>query len=226
MKSRVGFIVAAVLYVGNFAALAAPVKTVEAGYAATLDDFDIDLVVESAAKAMADAARNYYLPDKPENSKPIARYRKDSRMMIFGNTTFKRELARICVDLAKAAIDAGSPDAVMLPGLPLERRPAAADYDEGVSSITVTEGEVKIMDTNTMPCINSAVKALHDSVHGQFLPASPANTAAKDAYSRQFGSIMTANRLFNHELAEVCSKLVGIAKKEAERDRAKKKQGR
>ncbi len=45
----------------------------------SIEDFDINAVVEATIKAMAAAARNYYLPDNPANSKAISRYSKDAR---------------------------------------------------------------------------------------------------------------------------------------------------
>jgi len=198
--------------------------TPETGSAAKLEDFDIDLVVDAAVKAMADAARGYYLPDRPENSKAIKRYSKDARKMVLMDTSFKRELAQMCTDLADAANNAARPDAAMLPGRPLTLSQNLPPVEEGVSSITVTEADgMTTVFTNTMPCINAAAQTLHRTVRGQFIPESAGNTAAKEEYGRQFSSIMTANRLFNHLLAEVCSNLVKLAKGESEQGRKKNK---
>ena len=192
------------------------------GPAKTLDDFDIDLTVETVVKDMADAARNYYLPDSPASSKAISRYTKDSKKIVHYNTDFKRELAQVSIDLAKAAVDAMNPETAMLPGIPLEQPPAPLSYVEGVSSITVmqVEGYTTIY-TNTMPCINATGKALERSVRVQYIPGSSKTSAAKSAYGRQVSAILTANRFFNHALAEVCAQLVRAAKAEADQNRKK-----
>lgn len=200
----------------GWAGKAQPGITAEtAGESATqiqsIEDFDIDAVVEATVKAMADAARNYYLPDKPANSKAIARYAKDARELVFRDSDFKKELGRICIDLANAAVRSSGQDVAMLPGQPLTLRQTYPDYNEGVSSITVTQGRVMVEYINTMPCINAAAKALHGGVRRQYLPESPENSPAKDAYGNEFAAIMSGNRLFNHTLSEVCAELVGLA---------------
>lgn len=177
----------------------------------SIKDFDIDAVVEAAVKAMADAARNYYLPDKPGNVKAIGRYTKEARELVFRNSDFKRELGRISVDLANAAVRASERDVAMLPGQPLTLPQDYADYDEGVSSITVTQGKVMVEYVNTMPCINAAAKTLHGGVRRQYLPDSAENLPAKEAYGSEFAAIMSGNRLFNHTLSEVCADLVSLA---------------
>lgn len=229
MKERYFF--AAVLILGvSGAALAAdqrprpvPAKAQEGRRAPTPEDFDIDKVVEAVVKAMADAARNYYLPDKPGSAGAIARYTKDARTLAFRDTTYKRELAQVSVDLARAAVDAASPETAMLPGRPLKLKPAKPDYEEGVSSITVTEGKTTVVYTNTMPCINAAGTTLNRAVRGQFMGDTGADAAAKDAYGSRGAAILSGNRLFNHALAEVCAKMVRLAKMEAGGEKAGKR---
>lgn len=221
MKER--YFLAAVLVLGvSGAGLAAdyrprpvPAKAQEGRRVPTLEDFDIDKVVEAVVKAMADAARNYYLPDKPGSAGAVARYARDARTLAFRDSTYKRELAQVSADLARAAVDAASPETAMLPGRPLELKPAKPDYEEGVSSITVTEGEIMTVYTNTMPCINAAGTTLNRAVREQYIEDAGENAAAKDAYGSQVAAIMSGNRLFNHALSEVCAKLVGLAKMEA-----------
>jgi hypothetical protein len=82
------------------------------------------------------------------------------------------------------------------------------------------DGDMKVVFTNTMPCIQAAATALHTATLGQF-PETASNPAAKETYMSQFGSIMTANRLFNHVLADVCSSLVGVAERASERNKKK-----
>lgn len=187
------------------------------------DDYDIDKVVEAVTKAMAVAARNYYLPDKPENSKAIARYAKDSKKVIFSDTTFKRELAQICMDLSGAAGNAANATAQMLPGRPLRLPSETAALDEGVSSMTITYegGEVAMVYTNTLPCINATGATLHGATLEQY-PRTAADAAARSAYGQELSSILTANRLFNHALSEVCARLVQTAKRTAEAEKKTK----
>lgn len=186
--------------------------------AASLDGYDIDRVVDTVVKAMGDAARNYYLPDKPENAKAIKSYTKDARKAVLMDTSFKRELAQVCIDVANDAANAGS-DAVKLPGRPLLLPSGMPPVPLGVSSKTVTtDGDMTVVFTNTMPCIDAAAGSMHDATLRQF-PKTASDTVAKKTYTRQFGSILTANRLYNHLLAEVCDQLVGLAKRYSEQNR-------
>jgi len=186
--------------------------------AASLDGYDIDLVVDTVVKAMGDAARNYYLPDKPENARAIKRYAKDARKAVLMNTSFKRELAQVCLDAAKGAANAGR-DKEMLPGRPLVLPSGLSPVPLGVSSKTVSmDGDQMTVFTNTMPCIDAAAGSMHDATLRQF-PETASAPAAKETYTREFGSILTANRLYNHLLSEVCAQLVGLAKKRGDRGR-------
>ncbi len=184
-----------------------------------LAGYDIDAVVDAVVKAMGEAARDYYLPDKPENSKAIKRYTKEARKGALMDTSFKRELAQISVDVANAAANAR--EVSMLPGRPLVLPSGLKPVPLGVSSKTITtDGDMTTVFTNTMPCIQAAATALHSATLKQF-PETASNQAAKEAYMSQFGSLMTANRFFNHVLAEVCSKLVGFAERSSEENRKK-----
>jgi len=186
----------------------------------SLGDYDINLVVDAVVKAMGDAARDYYLPDKPENSKAIKRYTKDARAIIMMDTSFKREFGQVCVDVANAAANAGR-DTEMLPGRPLVLPLGLAPVEIGVSSITASmDGDMKMIYTNTMPCIQASATTLHRATLRQF-PDTASNPDAKEAYGRKFGSILTANRLYNHVLSEVCAKLVGYAEKVSAQNRKK-----
>ncbi len=186
--------------------------------AASLDGYDIDQVVDAVVKGMSDKARNYYLPDDPGNTKAIKRYGKDARKAVMMSTAFKRELAQVCVDVANNAASAGG-DAEKLPGQPLETPMGLPPVPLGVSSKTVTtEGGVTVVYTNTMPCIDAAARSMHSATLSQF-PNTAADSAAKKVYTRRFGNILTANRLYNHLLAEVCSQLVELAKKYSEQNR-------
>lgn len=188
------------------------------GPARTLRDFDIDAVVEAVSSAMTEAARNYYLPDEPENKKAIVRYRKNARNLLKYNSTFRRTLGDICVGLANTAVRAVNQERDSLPGkplsLPVDR--TYEPYDEGVSSITVTEGEVMVVFTNTMPCINAAGRALNGGVREQYMPGVPEGSPDRDQYGRGAAAIMSSNGLYNHALAEVCAKLVQAAKRVSE----------
>lgn len=187
-----------------------------------VEKFDIDRVVETTLTAMAAAARNYYLPDKPENARPISRHTKDSLKIAFADTAFKQELARICVDLAAAARAAGK-DEQMLPGRPLELPRSYPEVPIGVSSITVSEEKgMTVVFTNTMPCVSTGAKALHAAMLKEF-PRTAAEDSAKKRYTREFGVILTNNRLFNHLHAEVCSKMVRAARMAAQENSATKK---
>lgn len=186
--------------------------------AASLGGYDIDRVVDAVAKAMGDAARNYYLPDKPENAKAIKRYTKDARKAILMDTSFKRELAQVSLDVANDAANAGQ-DTERLPGRPLVLPSGMSPVPLGVSSKTVTtDGGMMVVFTNTMPCIDAAAGSMHDATLRQF-PKTASDSVAKETYTRQFGSILTANRLYNHLLSEVCSQLVGLAKRYSEQNR-------
>ena len=185
--------------------------------AASLDGYDIDQVVETVMKAMGDAARDYYLPDKPENAKAIKRYTKDARKAVLMSTAFKRELAQVCVEQANNAANAGS--AAQLPGRPLITPLGMPPVPIGVSSKTVSmDGDTMVVYTNTMPCIDAAAGSMHDATLRQF-PKTASDPAAKETYTRQYGNILTANRLFNHLMSEVCSQLVGLAKRYSEQNR-------
>ncbi|MHB0997155.1 MAG: hypothetical protein ACYC2I_12370 [Elusimicrobiales bacterium] len=182
----------------------------------SLEGYDIERVVDAVAIAMGDAARDYYLPDKPGNAKRIKRYTKESGKLILMNTSFKRELARVCVDVAKVAAKAGR-DEEKLPGHPLKLLSGLSPVPVGVSSKTVSmAGETKIIFTNTMPCVNAAARALHSATLEQF-PKTAADPAAKESYTHQFGNVLTGNRLYNHDLAEVCAKLVDFAERSSMR---------
>ncbi|GEM_PF-6154045 len=187
-------------------------------------DFDIDKVVDAVAGEMAAAARDYYLPDKPENSALIARHTKDARKIILSDTTFKRELAQVITELSGAAENAGAPGTPMLPGKPLVTTALLKPVEQGVSSITVTyeAGEVTAVYTNTMPCINAAGTTLRGATLAQY-PRTAADPAANAIYGRELSSILSSNRLFNHALAEVCKTLVQAAKRAAEAGAGKKK---
>lgn len=185
--------------------------------AASLDGYDIDRVVDAVIKAMGDAARNYYLPDKPKNAKAIKHYAKDARKIVLMNTSFKRELAQVCMDVANNAANSGS-DAEKLPGRPLVLHTGMSPEPLGVSSETVsTDGDGMVVFTNTMPCVNAAASSMHGATLRQF-PKTASDSAAKETYTHQFGSILTANSLYNHLQAEVCSQLVELAKRQAEKD--------
>ncbi len=185
--------------------------------AASLDDYDIDQVVDTVIKAMGDAARDYYLPDKPENAKAIKSYTKDARKAVLMDTSFKLELARVSMDVANDAANAGS-DAVKLPGRPLVLPSGMSPVPLGVSSITVSsEGGMKVIFTNTMPCIDAAAGSMHRATLRQF-PKTASDSVAKETYTRQFGNILTANRLYNHLLSEVCSRLVDLSKRYSEQN--------
>lgn len=186
--------------------------------ARTLGDFDIDAVVEAVTSAMAAAARNYYLPDKPENSKALARYRKNAKAILSYDSTFRRSLGEVCVGLANTAVKAVNREDEMLPGKPLTL-PVKQNYEpyvEGVSSITVTEGETTVVYTNTMPCINAAGRALNSGVREQYMPGAKEGSPDREYYGNGAAAIMSSDRLFNHSLAEVCSKLIRAARREAE----------
>lgn len=187
-------------------------------HARTIRDFDIDMVVDAVTFAMAEAARNYYLPDKPTNPKAIARYRKDAKTLISHDSAFRRSLAEVCTGLANTAVKAVNQENEKLPGKPLSSpmKQEYADYEEGVSSITVTEGEMTVVYTNTMPCINAAGMALSGGVRDQYMPGAPQGSPEREYYGSGAAAIMSSNRLFNHSLAEVCAKLIRAAKMEAE----------
>lgn len=186
--------------------------------ARSLRDFDIDAVVEAVTNGMAEAARNYYLPDKPENAKAISRYRKDARFIMNHNSAFRQSLGNICIALARISVEAVNHDYEQLPGKPLSLSPKQRyePYDEGVSSITVTESDVTGMFTNTMPCINAAGEALFDGVRNQYMPKAQEDSSEQEHYKREASSVMSSNQLYNHVLAEVCEKLVQVAKLQAE----------
>ncbi len=187
-------------------------------HAKSLRDFDIDAVVEAVSSAMAGAARNYYLPDKPENSRAIARYKKDARTILAYDSTFRRSLGEVCLGLANTAVKAVNQEEEKLPGRPLTL-PMKQDYepyDEGVSSITVTGSEPLMVFTNTMPCINAAGRALNGGVREQYLPGAKEGSPEREYYGSGAAAIMSSDRLFNHSLAEVCAKLVRVARREAE----------
>ncbi|MBI5744011.1 MAG: hypothetical protein HY952_05635 [Elusimicrobia bacterium] len=183
----------------------------------SIRDFDIDAVVEAVTSAMADAARNYYLPDKTADRKAVSRYRKDARTLLSRDSTFRRSLGEVCVGLANTAVKAVNQEWERLPGKPLTLpvKQSYAPYDEGVSSITVTEGEPMVVYTNTMPCINAAGKELNGGVRMQYLPDAPEGSSELEYYGRGAAAIMSSDQLFSHALAEVCAKLVHLAKKEA-----------
>lgn len=186
--------------------------------ARTLRDFDIDAVVEAVTSAMTAAARNYYLPDKPGNSKAIARYRKDARAILSYDTTFKRSLGEVCIGLANTAVKAVNQEDERLPGEPLTL-PVKQNYEpyyQGVSSVTITEGETTVVYTNTMPCINAAGRALNAGVREQYMPGAKEGSPDREYYGNGAAAIMSSNGLFNHSLAEVCGKLVRAARREAE----------
>ena len=186
--------------------------------AATLDGYNIDQVVDAVLKAMGDAARNYYLPDKPENAGAIKRYTKDARKMVLFDTAFKRELGGVCAAVANAAAIADS-DAQKLPGRPLVLPLGSSPVPLGISSETVSmNGDMRVVFTNTMPCVDAAAGSLHGATLRQF-PKTASDGVAAGTYTRQFGSSLTANRLYNHLLAKVCSQLVGLAKSYAEQSR-------
>ncbi|MDE2292203.1 MAG: hypothetical protein KGL53_08980 [Elusimicrobia bacterium] len=188
----------------------------DAGRSKRLERFDIDAVVTATTQAMADAARDYYLPEGKAPKKAVARYQKDARRLVSYDSTFRRELARVVTEVAGTADAADSPEQ-MYSALPAaEERP---NYVEGVSSISwITvegpDGPQRADYTNTMPCINAAAKAMFDSTLAQF-PEVAKDPKAKAAYGRGFGQDLTGERLYNHVLAEVCMKLVKAARDEA-----------
>ncbi|PKM98899.1 MAG: hypothetical protein CVU79_01220 [Elusimicrobia bacterium HGW-Elusimicrobia-3] len=167
---------------------------------------------------MANAARNYYLPDKPENSKAIARYRKKAKTILSYDSTFRRSLGEVCIGLANTAVKAVNQAGEMLPGKPLTLpvKQNYLPYDKGVSSITVTEGKTTVVFTNTMPCINAAGRALNGGVREQYMPGAKEGSPDRDYYGNGAAAIMSSDRLYNHSLAEVCGKLILAAKREAE----------
>lgn len=186
---------------------------------ASLDGYDIDLVVDAVIRAMGEAARDYYLPDKPENAKAIKRYTKDARKAVLMSTAFKRELAQVCMEQANNAAKAGS-DGQKLPGRPLLTPSGMPPVPLGVSSKTYStdgDGNTLAVFTNTMPCIDAAAGSMHNATLRQFSKTA-SDPAAKDNYTRQYGNILTANRLFNHLMSEVCSQLVGLAKRYSEQN--------
>jgi hypothetical protein len=170
---------------------------------------------------MGGAARAYYLPEKPENAKAIKRYNKFVKNIASGRTDFIRELAEVSGELAMAAAEISRSGQVSS-GEPMETAPAAPNYEEGVSRVTVSEGKIKVVDTNTMPCINAAGKALVDNVRGQYFPDSSSQASKRKAFGRKFAEILSADRPYNRELSKVCSKLVHAAKREAEKSTAGK----
>lgn len=193
--------------------------------AASLDGYDMEQVVDTVIKAMGDAARNYYLPDKPENAKAIKHYTKDARKAVLMSTSFKRELAQVCLDVANNAANSGS-DAEKLPGRPLVTPLGMPPVPLGVSSKTVTtEGDTTVVFTNTMPCIDAAAGSMHDATLRQF-PETASDSVAKETYTRQYGNILTANRLYNHLLSEICAQLVGLAKRYSEQNQKPAPQGK
>jgi len=187
-------------------------------HARTLRDFDIDEAVEAVTSAMSAAARNYYLPDRPENSKAIARYKKDAKTILSYDSTFRRSLGEVCIGLANTAVKALNQEDERLPGKPLTlpMKETYEPYNEGVSSITVTEGEMTVVDINTMPCINAAGRALNGGVREQYMPGAPEGSPEREYYGNGAAAIMSSDRLFNHSLSEVCAKLIRAAKREAE----------
>ncbi len=166
---------------------------------------------------MSEASRNYYLPDKKENSKAIARYKKDAKKILYYDSTFRRSLGEICVGLANTAVKAVNQEGENLPGKPLTLpvKQQYPDYDEGVSSITVTEGVTTVVDTNTMPCINAAGRALNRGVREQYMPGAKEGSPEREYYGTGAAAIMSSDRLFNHSLSEVCAKLIRAARMEA-----------
>jgi hypothetical protein len=180
--------------------------------------FDPDAVVEATTRAMADAARDYYLPDGRADKKAVASYARDARWLASHDSTFRRELARVIVAVAADADASDSPERKYLPApVPLDSR---TPVEVGVSSITESTvrfadgGEEKAYDTNTMPCIDAAAKAMHDSTLAQF-PEVGKDAKASAAYMRAFDETLTTERLYNHALAEVCEKMVRAARDEA-----------
>lgn len=183
-------------------------------HARTIRDFDADAVVDAVTFAMTEAARNYYLPDKSANSRVIARYRKDARTIISHDSTFRRSLGMVCLGLANTAIKAVNQENENVPGRPLALpvKPLYDPYAEGVSSITVIEGEMTVVFTNTLPCINAAGRALNGGVREQYLPGAPQGSPERESYGNGAAAIMSSDRLFNHSLAEICAKLIRAAK--------------
>ncbi|OIO03048.1 MAG: hypothetical protein AUJ51_04990 [Elusimicrobia bacterium CG1_02_56_21] len=186
--------------------------------ARTLRDFKIYVVVDAVTAAMAEAARNYYLPDKTENSRAIASYNKEAKFLLSHDSTFRRSLAEICGGLANTAVKAVNQEDERLPGkpltLPVEQN--YEPYDEGLSSITVTEGEMTVVYTNTMPCINAAGRALNSGVRVQYMPGAQEGSPEREYYGSGAAAIMSSDRLYNHALSGVCAKLVRAARRAAE----------
>jgi len=194
--------------------------------ARTLRDFDIDSVVEAVFSGMTEASRNYYLPDGQANAKAIAAYGKDARFILNHNSDFKRSLAKLSRVLAETAVEAVAQDQPRLPGKPLalSAKQRYEPYDEGLSSITVTDdGEMKTIETNTMPCINAAAKGLFGGVRRQYLSGFAENSPESVDYNSNASASMSSDRLYNHVLSEVCAKLVEAAKRQAESPGGKKK---
>lgn len=193
--------------------------------ARTLRDFDIDRVVEAVTSGMIEASRNYYLPEKSADRKAVARYRKDARFILKHDSDFRRSLAGLSRVLAETAVEALDQEKNALPGKPLALSPAQSyePYDEGLSSITVTDdGEMKTIFTNTMPCINAAGKGLFGGVRLQYLAGFQEGSQEDMYYRREASASMSSDRFYNHVLAEACARLVRAAQLQAESGRGKR----
>ena len=86
---------------------------------------------------------------------------------------------------------------------------AAAAPQDGISEVKLKdENGIPVKEVNTMPCVNAVAKAAVMSARSHYLPETKENAAAIVAYRKKADAILTANRAYNHELANVCSKLV------------------
>lgn len=221
------FVISALLCYGTAIAGDSPyaLRTGKDG-ARTLRDLDVNSVVDGIFSGMTEAARNYYLPDKPENAKAIARYRKDARFLLKHSGDFKRSVGGLTRVLAETAVDALDRGSNSLPGTPLVLSPKQRlkPCEEGLSSITVTtDGEMTTIFTNTMPCLNGAAKGLFGGVRRQYLSGFAESSPESAYYHTNASASMSSDRLYNHLLSETCAKLVELAKSQAESSKGKKK---
>jgi hypothetical protein len=172
--------------------------------------YDIDHVVDVTLSSMTKAARDRHTTtgDKPVDRK----YSSEARKMLLSDIAFKKELAKVLLEVDKAARDAINPPE--FPGTPIVSTSAEEGVSDGFLSVSADSGE-RTRSVNTRPCVCAGVRGIHDAALDSY-PEVKKDQLLMRRYEHNFSAVLRSNGLFDRLLSEACGSLIELANKTAE----------
>lgn len=172
--------------------------------------YDIDHVVDVTLSSMTKAARDRHTTtgDKPVDRK----YSSDARKMLLSDIAFKKELAKVLLEVDKAARDAINPPE--FPGTPIVSTSAEEGVSDVFSSMSADAGG-RTRSVNTRPCVCAGVRGIHDAALDSY-PEIKKDQLLMRRYEYNFSAVLRSNGLFDRLMSEACGSLIELANKTAE----------